>query len=253
MSGSEDLQRLCELGQEHLIATRYLQAERALVHAEQLALQANDFDTLARLYMPLQEARRQRRLICGEGIIQLDLIARGPDDALDVEQIAAQSSKGQFLLAGWGSIEPALRLRQLQSERDLYIETFLAAAYPVGAGRAIVIVPTADVRLPGAAPISLDGLLRLIPPHSIVFNEAELPRGPRPGNAQTFAQTMALWERLHAPFLAAADMQVDPMRKIDGYRRTIAVDYACELAHQKLSDVARQIARLRRADQTSTT
>jgi len=51
---------------------------------------------------------------------------------------------------------------------------------------------------------------------------------------------MAMWERLHAPLLAAADMQVDPMQKIEGYRKTIRADYACELAHQKLSDAARQ-------------
>jgi hypothetical protein len=50
---------------------------------------------------------------------------------------------------------------------------------------------------------------------------------------------MSLWERLHAPFLASADAEVDPMRKIEAYRRAIQVDYACELAHQKLADVAR--------------
>jgi hypothetical protein len=32
-------------------------------------------------------------------------------------------------------------------------------------------------------------------------------------------------------------------RKIDGYRRTIEVDYACELAHQRLSAVAARVAR----------
>jgi hypothetical protein len=54
---------------------------------------------------------------------------------------------------------------------------------------------------------------------------------------------MTLWERLHAPFLAAADAQSDPIRKMDLYRRTIQVDYACELAHQKLSDVAKNLSR----------
>ena len=38
-------------------------------------------------------------------------------------------------------------------------------------------------------------------------------------------------------------MMHDPIQKIEGYRKTIAVDYACELAHQKLADVARTIAR----------
>jgi hypothetical protein len=52
-----------------------------------------------------------------------------------------------------------------------------------------------------------------------------------------------MWERLHAPFLASADMQVDPIQKMEGYRKTIRVDYACELAHQKLSDVAKSLSR----------
>ena len=42
---------------------------------------------------------------------------------------------------------------------------------------------------------------------------------------------------------AAADMQADPFHKIEHYRRTIRVDYACELAHQKLSQVAHELAR----------
>jgi hypothetical protein len=54
---------------------------------------------------------------------------------------------------------------------------------------------------------------------------------------------MALWERLHAPFLAAADMQVDPILRIEAYRKTIKVDYACELAHQKLSHLAKDLGR----------
>jgi hypothetical protein len=57
---------------------------------------------------------------------------------------------------------------------------------------------------------------------------------------------MSIWEQLHAPFLAAADAQVDPLRRIHAYRRAIEVDYACELAHQKLSAAAREVARHRR-------
>jgi hypothetical protein len=54
---------------------------------------------------------------------------------------------------------------------------------------------------------------------------------------------MELWERLHAPFLAAADAESDPVRQIEGYRLTTRVDYAAELAHQKLSNVAHRLAR----------
>ena len=42
-----------------------------------------DWDTLARLYMPLQEARRQRRQRCGEGTVALDLAGPIPYPALN--------------------------------------------------------------------------------------------------------------------------------------------------------------------------
>src|SRR5687768_11649976 len=88
------LQDLCESGQEHLMRMEYLRAEAALAEAERRAWEGRDWDTLARLYMPLQEARRQRRLRCGEGTVVLDLIARGPDDTPDAGQILQKVSHG---------------------------------------------------------------------------------------------------------------------------------------------------------------
>jgi len=139
-------------------------------------------------------------------------------------------------------------VRRLARERKQYAETFLAAAYPiVGGARAVVVVPLADVALPDATPRSIDALIGLLPGHAIVFGPDELPRGSRHGTTKTFGEVMAIWERLHLPFLAAADAQIDPVQKMEGYRRTIQVDPACELAHQKLSDVAKELKRLRRA------
>jgi hypothetical protein len=238
-----DLQSQCELGQSQLMELDYLAAEATLCEAEKIAWQNRDFDTLARLYMPLQEARRQIRQRCGEGIVCLDLIAKGPDDHLSGRHAVENFAHGQLLVAGWGSIEPAMQVRALQKEHKLFVETYLAAVYPVGAGRAVVIVPLPDVRLPAPEPRSIDELLPLLPAQCIVLNESELPHGSQKGTPKTFGQTMAIWERLHAPFLAAADMQADPIQKIEGYRKTLRVDYASELAHQKLSDVAKQLDR----------
>src|SRR5476651_2360561 len=64
---SGQIQSLCQLGQEQLTRMEYLEAERTLAAAEKPAWDVRDFDALARLYMPLQEARRQRRQRCGEG------------------------------------------------------------------------------------------------------------------------------------------------------------------------------------------
>lgn len=243
---SEALQDLCETGQDALMRMDYLRAEATLADAEWHAWEMRDWDTLARLYMPLQEARRQRRLRCGEGTVVLDLLSQGPDDRVDGHHVVQNFPHGQLLVAGWGTIEPAVQVRALQAEHGLFVETFLAAVYPVGAGRAVAIVPTEDVQLPPPEPRqSIDQLVAQLPPHSIVLSAVELPIGTRPGTTQTYAEVMALWERLHLPFLAAADMQADPVQRIEHYRRTIRVDYACELAHQKLSGVARELSRAR--------
>ncbi len=238
-----DLQARCELGQQQLMRTEYLQAERTLAEAERIAWERSDFETLSRLYMPLQETRRQRRQRCGEGEVILDLWAESSADDIDGRRILENFPHGQLLVAGWGSIEPALKVRALAAEHEMYVETFLGAVYPVGAGRAVVIAPHADVALPEVRATSIDELIRKVPPHSLVLAENELPRGSRRGNAATFAEVMAVWERLHAPFLAAADMQVDPLKKIEAYRQAVRVDYACEPAHQKASGVAREVAR----------
>jgi hypothetical protein len=250
MSASADLQSLCETGQEQLMRMEYLQAEATLARAERQAWGARDWDTLARLYMPLQEARRQKRQRCGEGVVCLDLVAQGPDDHVDARRVVENYSHGQLLVAGWGSVAPALEVRRMQAEHGLYLETFLAAVYPVeGAGSAtiIAIVPTGDDPLPDPAPHRLDVVSEHLPEHSILVPANELPHGSRRGCTGTYAEVMALWERLHRPFLAAADAQAEPVARMEGYRATLRVDYACELAHQKLSDVAKDLARQSRA------
>ncbi len=238
-----DVQQMCQTGSEQLMRMDYLNAIATLEEAEKAALANRDWDLLSRLYMPLQEARRQVRQKCGEGTVQLDFLATSRADQPDPNLIARLIPTGQVLLAGWASIQPAVALRRLAQNKKLYLETFLAAVYPIGVGHVIAIVPTADVKMPDATPRSIDRLIGLLPSHSIILTERDLPAGARVGNPETYAYTMNLWESLHAPFLAAADMQVDPVQKIHAYRATIAVDYACEFAHQRLAKTAQELAR----------
>ena len=241
------LQSHCELGQEALMRMDYLEAERLLAAAERLAWEARDFDTLSRLYMPLQEARRQRRQRCGEGIVRLDLIAQSANDHIRGREVLENYPFGQLLVAGWASLEPAVEVRRLQQELGLYVETFLAAVYPTtDQGPAVVIAPLPDTALSkAAAPTPFAHLQHSLPPRCLLLRAADLPAGDRRGTPQTYAETMDLWERLHTPFLAAADVQSDPLRRIEGYRRVIDVDYAAELPHQRLSDTARSLLRRR--------
>jgi hypothetical protein len=239
-----DLQSLCEEGQQQLMLMDYLAAEDTLVQAERGAAELGDFDTLSRLYMPLQEARRQRRQRCGEGTVHLHLVASGPDDpAIDPDRLIEQYPQGQLLIAGWGTIEPALRFRNLQAQRRLYVETYLGAVYPsVDQGRLVAIVPLETPQLPPLRAYSAEEFIGALPPNSIVGLDNLLP-GPVQGSSDTYAETMWIWEQLHVSFLTVADNETDPIKKMDAYRQAIAVDYACELAHQKLSAVAREYAR----------
>src|SRR5437588_43845 len=141
---------LCEQGQELLMRMEYLKSEAVLAQAEREALAARDWDLLARLYMPRQEARRQRRQRCGDAI-----------------------------------------------------------------------VPMADSSLPQPRDMSIDELRSQLPAYCILLSERDLPPGSRKGTFETYGQVMALWERLHTPFLAVADAQPDPLQRIEGYRKTI--------------------------------
>lgn len=235
------LHELCEAGQHKLLSTDYLGAEKLLTRAELLAWNARDWDTLARVYMPLQETRRQRRQRCGEGVIRLDLVETTADASMDPLDIVSRYPHGQLLVAGLGSIDQAVSVRRLASERGLYLEAFLAATYPVNDRYVVVVVPTADIALPPPDGRPLDRLLHTLPPFSVVLTDVELSHGERKGDDETYAQTMSLWEKLHLPFLSAAEQTTDPVRRMASFRRVIEVDYACELAHQHLSQTARKM------------
>ncbi len=239
----DSLQDLCEQGQRQLSAMHYLQAEKTLAAAEAIAWESCDWDALSRLYMPLQETRRQRRQRCGEGLICLDLLARHPDHSIEPEVVLHSYPHGQLLIAGWGSVEAANSLRRLADERQLYVETFLAAAYPVDGETMVAIVPIADARLPEPTPRAMVDWLGLLPAHSVTLAASALPARSTQGSPATYANVMGLWERLHLPFLQEADALPVSPEKVAAYRHCIAVDYACEKAHQHLSDIARQLAR----------
>ena len=224
----------------------YVEAERILAAAEGVAWKERDFDTLSRLYMPLQETRRQIRIRCGEGDVALDLFAPDPAAPMSAELILESFPFGQLLAAGWGSTWLARDVRRLARERKLCVETFLGAVYPTEEGLLIAVVPLEEPAVPDATERSREELQKSLPPNSLLLRAEELPRGFRRGTSETFAQVASLWERLHLPYLREADAEPDPLRRIELYRRTIAVDYACELAHQKLSATARELARAAR-------
>ena len=231
------------------MAMRYLEAEATLVAAEKIAWDRRDFDTLARgCTCPLQGSLRPPSADsrCGEGMICLDLLARGPDDHLDGEKIVEYFPHGQILVAGWDRSSQRRACPRFAKAREACMWRHFCRGLSDAIRQRIVIVPLPEVRLPGAAGAERGcACWRNCRAQCVIMSESELPHGEHArGNTETYGRVMALWEKLHTPFLAARpDMQVDPIQKIEGYRKTIRVDYACELAHQKLADVARNLGR----------
>jgi hypothetical protein len=145
------------------------------------------------------------------------------------------------LVAGWGSIQPAIELRRLQAERSQYAEAFLAAVYPIGASRLVVIVPLPDAKMPSPEGQTPEKLAAALPTGSLVLPAEQLLKGRQKGTAETFGLVSNLWERLHTPYLAAADAEKDPIKQIEAYQLTLQVDNACEFAHQRLAAVSKAL------------
>ena len=65
------LDQMMEAASESLAGRRYFDCERHCRKALAVAKQQNDWTYYARILLPLQEARRQRRLIAAEGAVRL--------------------------------------------------------------------------------------------------------------------------------------------------------------------------------------
>lgn len=257
------MQALCAIGQGLLMQTDYRAADVVLTHAEARAWSDQDWDGLSRLYMPLQESRRQRRQLCGEGVVRLDLIERGDASIPSAEMILETYPHGQLLVAGRCTLGPAIELRErvaqgerqrLKGSRELgsgreeargegYVETFLAASYFVEGAWWIVIAPHAESEVPRSDPSSVQRLRESVGEGAIVVHADRLPAKIARGDAETFASTMAWWEQLAAPFLKKGLALADGIEKIAQLREAIRVDSACELAHQTISRTARAMMR----------
>jgi len=99
MSSQTFLYRLWEQGEQHLVARHYVLARRELEQAEAIAWRDHDAAALARIYLPLLEARRQIRYHAVEGDIVI--CGAGMSVAEEEQELASFMAKraGTILLA----------------------------------------------------------------------------------------------------------------------------------------------------------
>lgn len=121
MSDANRIDELMETASRALVARRYLECERLCNEALTIARASKDFGRLARIMLPLQECRRQRRQIATEhGVTVLS------GERLEPERIIEARAKGCLLLtAPPYSPDDAVRLRELARQREAMIEVLL--------------------------------------------------------------------------------------------------------------------------------
>jgi hypothetical protein len=122
--GDHDIDAIMEDASRMLLATRYLECERLCLMALERARAADDFDRYARILMPLQEARRQRRQIATDaGVFVIAGQHRSAEDILMAHR------EGCLLLVSPPYSKSDLEhIRALADKQDKYIEAVLLTA-----------------------------------------------------------------------------------------------------------------------------
>ena len=109
---------IMERASEALLALDYPACERLCLEALAEALRTRNYERVARILLPLQEARRQRRQIAVEAGVR---VLAGP--RLDPERILADHPRGcLMLLAPPYSLDDERLVRDLARQRALMVE-----------------------------------------------------------------------------------------------------------------------------------
>jgi hypothetical protein len=121
MAQAATIDQLMEQASQALGRTDYLACERLCEQALALAIDADDFDRVSRIVLPLQEARRQRRQIASEaGVMVLGEPRQTP------EQILQAHEAGCFMLIGPPyDADDVTALRRQAADRGRFIEALL--------------------------------------------------------------------------------------------------------------------------------
>ena len=204
----------------------YLTCETLCLDALALARSDANWADYARILLPLQEARRQRRMIAAQGIIRLgtsDLT--GPAiDLLD------QIQEGCIVLTQPHTADDADQLHHAARKQRLHVEVLLA-----------VNPSDADTWRMQSFTGPAVACHRPAPPTP--WREAWLPAGTTPdlGDATTsLSATPADWFLDTAEALGDAALEQTPEQRVETLEPLLAVAPDHEILHQRLADAARR-------------
>lgn len=241
-----DLDHTMQQASTELVAMRYLDAERLCLAALEAAVETRSWSYVARILLPLQEARRQRRMIAADTAVQLGT-AEADDLAAWMESSETRGGPDGCLLATPPcTIADARGALQRIREQNRYAEVLFAETE----------VET-DIDLDDDTPWRV---VSLLDPQVRVELPAPCPawqgRPLRPGDADWHppaatveAPTPADWfldaaERLGNAAIASASGIADPRERFHELYRRLEAAPDHELLHQALADAARIMCRV---------
>ena len=230
------LERLWDAGERHLAAGRYVAARRELEAAEGLAWRKRDAATLARVYLPLLEARRQIRLNAVEGVIVVGAAGHAGLEAF------LRRGAGTILWAGHdaGSIASGCKaagsVRYASSRAGSCLEALLVLEHH---GEVRVASPVDATLAGGLAGVKLPG--------AGVWDPAKAEM--RAGHAAAREALLLAWEALALHWQARHPLHVKgpsvqaAWEEMAWLRLALRVDGACEPVAMRVMALAEAVER----------
>ncbi len=227
-----------EQASEALAMTDYLTCEQLCIKALAQAKAAKDWAYYGRILLPLQESRRQRRMIAADAPIRLGTSEQGGGPALWLEHLQA----GCVVVTHPHSRSEAARLLADVRERNLYVEVLFADTL------------VSDKQWQISSPI--DGHISIL---MAAPDPAQRDQWLAPGTA-TVANVSAMddgvAQRVETARVAAANWFIEATQKLgDAWLATVKVSDAAEritaleacidacgdheILHQRLADAAK--------------
>ncbi len=224
---------LMQQATDALTATHYLRGEALCVRALAQAREANRWTEYARILLPLQECRRQRRLAAAEGVIRLGT-AHGPADITGM--LTGVGSAGCMVVTAPVALETAVLLQQAARETARHVEVLYARP---GGAQQWRVAAVAGVETECAVTAPPERLRdRWLAPGEVDSSS----------HRQAAAWFLAVGEALGDAILAGIGSGLSLIERIAALEAGLAAVTDHELLHQRLFEAAMALAGPRAAD-----
>ena len=219
---------------ESLARMDYLACEQACLTALAVAREAHDWANYARILLPLQESRRQRRMIAAEGAFRFGT----GEPADDAAALLLGHDAVSIVITRPNDADLARQVAAFARRNHRYVEVLFADCDLNAATWTLrsVAGPAVSCAMPAPSPGWLDVWIDCAGRR---FETRDDPRPPVKGARQPADWFLEACERLGDAALATVSDGGDAIERIAALERCLDVVTDHEILHQRLGDAAR--------------